>query len=57
MARLLLILALFALMRWGGDSATSAFLLIPIVAVFGVLTMRVDRDIRVAARRKAKNPE
>jgi hypothetical protein len=52
--RWLLILALFALLRWGGDGAAAAFLVIPIVGAFGVLTFRVDRDIRVAARKRAQ---
>jgi hypothetical protein len=50
--RCLLILALIALMRWGGRGAAAAFLMIPIVGVFGVLTFGVDRDICVAARKR-----
>jgi len=53
-ARVVLVVVLLALQLWGGESTWSLILLVPLVAAIGVLSFRVDRDIRIAARNRSR---
>jgi hypothetical protein len=44
------LIALLALQRWGGDSGIALTGFVVVFVVVLVLSLRVDRDIRVAAR-------
>lgn len=53
-ARAILVVVLLGLQLWARDSTWSLILLVPLVAAIGVLSFRVDRDTRIAARNRSR---